>query len=100
MLSQEKALLGREWIVLKNGARVVQTSREPLPQQQTIGETRPVQGFQVDEDIGQGGEMLDGALVAHFGMGQTKLLFAVAVDTLARGALAIDGGILGAVAVE
>ena len=75
-------------------------SGEALPQQQTISEARPVQGFEVDQDVGERGEMLDGALVAHFGMGQAKLLFAVAVDALAGGALAIDGGVLGAVAVE
>lgn len=72
----------------------------PVREQGAIGEASAVQGFEIDEDVRQGGEMLDRVLVAHFGMSKAKLFFAVAVDALAGGALVIDPLVLRAGAIE
>src|SRR5438270_3609473 len=58
-----------------------------------------MQGFEIDENVGQGDQMRDRAAITYFGTSEVEGL-AVAIDAFAGGALGVDGVIEWPVAIQ
>lgn len=58
-----------------------------------------MQSFKIEKNVGEGGQMSDGATIAHFGTSEVEGL-AVAIDALTGGALVVDGVIKRPVAIK